>query len=82
MYSPMISSELPEVLGMSDRILVRREGVVGEVENSNAVILRKLMKLAIGGKKPRNKMKIKSLHQIMDFMGLNCFVRFLQSYYL
>ena len=52
----MISSELPEVLGMSDRILVMRGGcVVGEVENSNAVTQESLMELAIGGKKPRNK---------------------------
>ena len=47
----MISSELPEVLGMSDRILVMRGGcVVGEVENSNAVTQESLMELAIGGK--------------------------------
>ena len=47
----MISSELPEVLGMSDRILVMRDGcVVGEVENSDAVTQESLMELAIGGK--------------------------------
>jgi ABC-type sugar transport system ATPase subunit len=33
----MISSELPEVLGMSDRILVMREGrLVGEVQREDA----------------------------------------------
>ena len=33
----MISSELPEVLGMSDRILVMRAGrIVAEVDRANA----------------------------------------------
>jgi ABC-type sugar transport system ATPase subunit len=33
----MISSELPEVLGMSDRILIMREGeVVGEISHADA----------------------------------------------
>jgi ribose transport system ATP-binding protein len=31
----MVSSELPEVIGMSDRVLVMREGeLVGELDNS------------------------------------------------
>jgi ABC-type sugar transport system ATPase subunit len=33
----MISSELPEILGMSDRILVMREGrIAGEVTHAEA----------------------------------------------
>jgi rhamnose transport system ATP-binding protein len=33
----MISSELPEILGMSDRILVMREGtIVAELERADA----------------------------------------------
>ena len=45
----MISSELPEVLGMSDRILVMKEGeLVGEVSNGNEVTQESLMAMAIG----------------------------------
>lgn len=46
----MISSELPEVLGMSDRILVMREGrLVGELARSEAT-QEKIMAYATGGK--------------------------------
>ena len=46
----MISSELPEVLGMSDRILVMREGkIVGEKEYMDAT-QENIMHLATGGK--------------------------------
>lgn len=45
----MISSELPEVLGMSDRIIVMKEGsVMGEVKNGNEVTQESLMAMAIG----------------------------------
>ena len=45
----MISSELPEVLGMSDRILVLKDGeLMGEVANSPEVTQEQLMALAIG----------------------------------
>ncbi|MEZ6060746.1 MAG: sugar ABC transporter ATP-binding protein [Planctomycetaceae bacterium] len=50
----MISSELPEVLGMSDRILVMHSGrVTGELDNSSAephlrVTQEQIMELAIG----------------------------------
>ena len=45
----MISSELPEVLGMSDRILVLKEGeLMGEVANGPGVTQEKLMAMAIG----------------------------------
>ena len=45
----MISSELPEVLGMSDRILVMKEGeVMGEVQNHAGLTQESLMALAMG----------------------------------
>lgn len=45
----MVSSELPEVLGMSDRILVIHEGKIsGELEKSKAT-QEKIMTLATGG---------------------------------
>jgi ABC-type sugar transport system ATPase subunit len=45
----MISSELPEVLGMSDRIMVLKEGeFMGEVTNGSDVTQEKLMAMAIG----------------------------------
>ena len=45
----MISSELPEVLGMSDRILVMSQGrIVGEFQGSEATE-EKIMRLCIGG---------------------------------
>ncbi len=46
----MISSELPEVLGMSDRILVMHEGrIAGELSRADAT-QEKIMNLATGGK--------------------------------
>ena len=45
----MISSELPEVLGMSDRILVMKEGqLMGELVNGPEVTQEVLISLAIG----------------------------------
>ena len=45
----MVSSELPEVLGMSDRIVVIHEGkVAGELDRANAN-QEKIMALATGG---------------------------------
>jgi ribose transport system ATP-binding protein len=45
----MISSELPEVLGMSDRILVMHEGrIAGELSRAEAT-QEKIMHLATGG---------------------------------
>ena len=45
----MVSSELPEILGMSDRVLVMRQGgIVGELLRSEAT-QEAIMKLAIGG---------------------------------
>lgn len=44
----MISSELPEVLGMADRILVLHEGrVTGEITNVRSATQEQIMKLAI-----------------------------------
>jgi len=46
----MISSELPEILGMSDRILVMHEGTVaGELLRADAT-QEKIITLATGGK--------------------------------
>ncbi|MCH2209965.1 MAG: sugar ABC transporter ATP-binding protein [Fuerstiella sp.] len=45
----MVSSELPEILGMSDRILVIHEGqIAGEVRDVSAATQEQLMTLAIG----------------------------------
>ena len=45
----MISSELPEVIGMSDRILVMHEGrVTGEITDMSSVTQEQIMELAIG----------------------------------
>ena len=46
----MISSELPEILGMSDRILIMHEGrFTGELKRSEAT-QEKIMHFATGGK--------------------------------
>jgi ribose transport system ATP-binding protein len=48
----MISSELPEVQGMSDRVLVMREGtIVGELPRAQATE-EAIMRLAVGGDAP------------------------------
>ena len=45
----MISSELPEVLGMSDRVLVMHEGMVsGEIADPAAASQEDVMRLATG----------------------------------
>ncbi|MBN1443192.1 MAG: sugar ABC transporter ATP-binding protein [Planctomycetes bacterium] len=45
----MISSELPEVLGMSDRILVMHEGrVTGEIADAKSATQEQIMSLAVG----------------------------------
>jgi ABC-type sugar transport system ATPase subunit len=45
----MISSELPEVLGMSDRILVMRDGAIsGEIPDARIATQQEIMKLAVG----------------------------------
>ena len=44
----MISSELPEVLGMADRILVMHEGrVTGEIADARRATSAQIMQLAI-----------------------------------
>ena len=46
----MISSELPEVLGMSDRILVMHEGrIVGEIDDVSKATQAQIMHMAVGG---------------------------------
>ena len=44
----MISSELPEVLGMADRILVMHEGrVTGEIADVRGATQEQIMQLAV-----------------------------------
>ena len=46
----MISSELPEVLGMSDRILVMHEGrITGEITDPASATQEEIMALSVGG---------------------------------
>lgn len=45
----MVSSELPEILGMSDRIMVIREGTVRGILNKEEANQEKIMTLATGG---------------------------------
>lgn len=45
----MVSSELPEILGMSDRILVVREGKAAGILNKEEADQEKIMTLATGG---------------------------------
>ena len=45
----MVSSELPEVLGMSDRIMVVREGLVRGIIGQAEADQEKIMTLAKGG---------------------------------
>jgi ABC-type sugar transport system ATPase subunit len=45
----MISSELPEVLGMADRILVMHEGrITGEITDVQNATQEQIMRLAVG----------------------------------
>lgn len=45
----MVSSELPEVLGMSDRVLVIHEGKVGGILEKEKATQESIMALATGG---------------------------------
>ena len=45
----MISSELPEVLGMSDRVVVMQEGIVQGVLDRSEATQESIMKLATRG---------------------------------
>jgi ABC-type sugar transport system ATPase subunit len=45
----LVSSELPEVLGMSDRILVMHQGrMVGEITDVAGATQQQIMELAVG----------------------------------
>lgn len=46
----MVSSELPEILGMSDRIVVVREGQITGIVNKEEANQENIMTLATGGK--------------------------------
>ncbi len=48
----MVSSELPEILGMSDRVIIMREGrIMGEIERETDIFSQEIiMKAAWGGK--------------------------------
>ena len=46
----MISSELPEILGMSDRVVIMHEGTVSGELNREEATQEKVMVLATGGK--------------------------------
>ena len=47
----MISSELPELIGMSDRVMVMSGGrVTGVLEGDEAASQQRIMNLAFGGK--------------------------------
>lgn len=55
----MISSEMPEVMGMSDRIMVMHEGrVTGIVDNDGSITAERLMELASGIEKQPNMTRI------------------------
>jgi ribose transport system ATP-binding protein len=45
----MISSELPEILGMSDRILVMHEGRIAGILSREEATQEQIMHLATGG---------------------------------
>ncbi|WP_031245900.1 ATP-binding cassette domain-containing protein, partial [Mesorhizobium sp. LNJC395A00] len=44
----MVSSELPEILGMSDRVVVMREGLVAAVYDSKGLDAETLVRTAAG----------------------------------
>jgi ABC-type sugar transport system ATPase subunit len=44
----MISSELPEILGMSDRIAVMRDGAVAGILERHAATPQRILALALG----------------------------------
>ena len=52
----MISSELPEILGMSDRIFVMRDGhIAGEFDSVSLVTQEDILRLAVGGNASSDK---------------------------
>jgi rhamnose transport system ATP-binding protein len=44
----MVSSELPEILGMSDRVVVMREGRIAAVYENNGLNAETLVRAAAG----------------------------------
>ena len=67
----MISSELPEVIGMSDRVIVVQEGnIKGEVEGEN-ITEENIMTLATGGNYMQQlTAKTSLVEKIIPFIGL------------
>ena len=52
----MISSELPEILGRSDRIFVMRDGhIAGEFDSVSQVTQEDILRLAVGGNASSDK---------------------------
>jgi ABC-type sugar transport system ATPase subunit len=50
----MVSSELPEILGMSDRILVLHEGTMTGILDRSEATADKIMELAVATKRSEN----------------------------
>jgi ribose transport system ATP-binding protein len=44
----MISSELPEILGMSDRVMIMREGSIAGIYNTDGITQEKILQHALG----------------------------------
>jgi ABC-type sugar transport system ATPase subunit len=44
----MISSELPEILGMSDRVVVMRNGAIAGILSGTGATQQQIMSLALG----------------------------------
>ncbi len=65
----MVSSELPEVLGMSDRVLVIHEGKVGGILEKDEASQESIMALATGGR-VRMAKKGNVLQQLGSLIGL------------
>ena len=45
----MISSELPEILGMSDRVMIMHEGKIGNIIDIKDAIEERILYFATGG---------------------------------
>ena len=66
----MVSSELPEVLGMSDRIMVVREGLVRGIIGQAEADQEKIMDIGYGRYLIMNENKNKVINYAQDFGAL------------